>query len=82
MNLFGEIRLENRRGYEIVSMPPPLLVESSGSNVEHVGACDLGTMGFGVSETVHLMIEAQRRLMLIGPSTLVTQISILSLLKS
>ena len=64
-------------------MPPPssggvLLVQM----LNMLEPYDLGTMGFGVSETVHLMIEAQRVLMLIGPSTLVTQISILSLLKS
>ena len=50
------------RGYEIVSMPPPssggvLLVQM----LNMLEPYDLGTMGFGVSETVHLMIEAQRR---------------------
>jgi len=50
------------RGYEIVSMPPPssggiLLVQM----LNMLEPFDLGGMGFGVSETVHVMIEAQRR---------------------
>ena len=50
------------RGYEIVSMPPPssggvLLVQM----LNMLEPFDLGAMGFGVSETVHVMIEAQRR---------------------
>ncbi|MEM9316176.1 MAG: gamma-glutamyltransferase, partial [Pseudomonadota bacterium] len=50
------------RGYEIVGMPPP----SSGGvliaqMLNVLEAYDLKRMGFGSSELVHLMIEAERR---------------------
>jgi len=50
------------RGYEIWSMPPPssggvLLVQM----LNMLEPFDLGQLGYGKVETVHLMIEAQRR---------------------
>jgi len=50
------------RGYEIWSMPPP----SSGGilvleMLNMLEPYDLGTKGWGSAETIHLMIEAQRR---------------------
>jgi gamma-glutamyltranspeptidase / glutathione hydrolase len=52
----------NYRGYDIWSMPPP---SSGGALVVQMlnmlEAYDVGAMGWGSAETVHLMIEAQRR---------------------
>jgi gamma-glutamyltranspeptidase/glutathione hydrolase len=50
------------RGYEIVSMPPPssggvLLVQM----LNMLEAFDVGAMGFGSADAIHLMIEASRR---------------------
>jgi len=50
------------KGYEIISMPPPssggiLLVQMLNMLEDY----DLGNMGFGSSEAIHLMIEAERR---------------------
>lgn len=50
------------RGYEIWSMPPP----SSGgvllvAMLNMLEPYDLGKLGYGSAETLHLMIEAQRR---------------------
>jgi gamma-glutamyltranspeptidase/glutathione hydrolase len=50
------------RGYDVWSMPAPssggvLLVQM----LNMLEPYDLGTLGFGSTETVHLMIEAQRR---------------------
>ena len=52
----------NYRGYEIWSMPPP----SSGGilvleMLNMLEPYDLGAMGWGSADTIHLMIEAQRR---------------------
>jgi len=50
------------KGYEIISMPPPssggiLLVQMLNMLEDY----DLGAMGYGSSEAIHLMIEAERR---------------------
>lgn len=50
------------RGYDVWSMPPP---SSGGALVVQMlnmlESYDVGAMGWGSAETVHLMIEAQRR---------------------
>jgi gamma-glutamyltranspeptidase/glutathione hydrolase len=50
------------RGYEIYGMPPP---SSGGILVQQIlnmlEPHDLGALGWGNSETIHLMIEAERR---------------------
>lgn len=50
------------RGYEIYGMPPP---SSGGVLVQQIlnmlEPYDLGSLGWGNSETIHLMIEAERR---------------------
>ena len=50
------------RGHDIVSMPPPssggiLLVQM----LNMLEPYDIGAMGYGSAESIHLMIEAQRR---------------------
>lgn len=50
------------RGYEIYGMPPP---SSGGVLVQQIlnmlEPYDLGELGYGNSETIHLMVEAERR---------------------
>lgn len=50
------------RGYEIYGMPPP---SSGGVLVQQIlnmlEPYDLGSLGWGNSETIHLMVEAERR---------------------
>lgn len=50
------------RGYEIYGMPPP---SSGGILVQQIlnmlEPHDLGALGYGNSETIHLMVEAERR---------------------
>ncbi|MDP6374894.1 MAG: gamma-glutamyltransferase [Pseudomonadales bacterium] len=62
MSVWREPLRGTYRGHEIVSMPPPssggaLLIQM----LNMIEPYDVSTMGFGSADTIHLMIEAERR---------------------